>query len=53
MHCVGVQVPLAVVPFQAMVPLYPGLHAHDRPASLFEFAMVHAAAVKLQVFTHV
>ena len=53
MHCVGVQVPLGVAPFQVMVPLYPGLHAHERPAALFEFAMLHGATVKSQVFAHV
>ena len=53
MHCVRVQVPLGVAPFQVMVPVYPGLHAHARPATLVEFAMVHGAAVEMHKYAHV
>ena len=49
-HCVAVQVPLGVAPSQVMVPLYPVLHAHDRPAALLELAMLHAAAVEMWMY---
>ena len=44
-HCVRVQVPLGVAPLQVIVPLNPGLHSHEVPAALLEFAISQSAAV--------
>ena len=48
-HCVLVQVPLTVSPFQVIVPLYPIEHWHAKPSPLFEFSISQETAATPEV----